>query len=117
MIKKYRIKNNYTQEQLSELLRISTRQLQRIENEESEPSIKVLKKIIKILKISENDIAYLMKNFWEEQDFMEEKGCCKECKQKRLISIEPDAHIYLCDNCGNINTYTKKEVNEIKEKK
>lgn len=31
MIKEYRIKNNYTQEQLAEIINISPRQLQRIE--------------------------------------------------------------------------------------
>lgn len=49
MIKKYRILRGYSQEQLSELLGISTRHLQRIENLESNPSIELLQKIILIL--------------------------------------------------------------------
>lgn len=61
MIKKYRKKNKYSQEQLAEILNISTRQLQRIENKESEPKISTLKHIIKILNISDKDIIEYMK--------------------------------------------------------
>lgn len=117
MIKEYRNKSGYTQEKLAELLGISSRQLQRIENEESHPSLKVLKKIIKILKISEKDIAYLMKNFWEEQDLIEEIGNCPNCNKKRLISTLADEHVYLCENCGNISTFTEKEIKEIIKQK
>ena len=56
MIKENRIKNNYTQEQLSEILGMSTRQLQRIEKHESETRIKTLKKIIDVLKIPDKEI-------------------------------------------------------------
>ena len=62
MFKEYREKNNYTQEQLSEKLEISTRTLQRIENRENNPSVKTFKKLINILNISDNDIAYIVKN-------------------------------------------------------
>ena len=62
MFKEYREKNNYTKEQLSEKLEISTRTLQRIENRENNPSIKTLKKLINILNISDSDIAYIIKN-------------------------------------------------------
>ena len=61
MIKKYRILRGYSQEQLSELLRISTRHLQRIENLESNPSIELLQKIILILQIRDKDIAKMVK--------------------------------------------------------
>ena len=49
MFKKYRIKRGLTQEQLAELLNISWRQIQRIENNFSVPKISTLKKLIKIL--------------------------------------------------------------------
>lgn len=62
MIEKYRKERNYTQEELAEILGISTRQIQRIETKQSNPSIKVLKKIINILKISDSDIAIIIKN-------------------------------------------------------
>lgn len=61
MIKKYRILRNYTQEELAEILEISTRQLQRLENDESNPRINTLKKIIKILKIEDKDIIEYIK--------------------------------------------------------
>lgn len=56
MIKEYRIKNNYTQEQLAEIINISPRQLQRIEKDEDKTKIETIKKIIKVLKISDKDI-------------------------------------------------------------
>ena len=56
MFKKYRIINNYTQENLAEILQISTRHLQRIEKEENEPSLELLRKFIKVLKIEDKDI-------------------------------------------------------------
>ena len=61
MIKKYRILRGYSQEQLSELLGISTRHLQRIENLESNPSIELLQKIVLILQIRDKDIAKMVK--------------------------------------------------------
>ncbi len=53
---------NYTQEELSEMIDISTRSLQRIENGENNPSIKTFRKLIKTLNISDKDIAYIVKN-------------------------------------------------------
>lgn len=61
MFKKYRIKQGYTQEILAEILCISTRHLQRIENGENEPSLELLKKMIKILNINDNDIVKYIK--------------------------------------------------------
>lgn len=62
MFRKYRILRKYTQEQIAELLEISTRQWQRIENEECEPSLKTIRKIFKILMIDDKDIlAYIKK--------------------------------------------------------
>lgn len=61
MIKENRIKKNYTQEYLAELLDISTRQLQRIERNEFETSIKTIKKAIEILDIPDNEILEYMK--------------------------------------------------------
>lgn len=61
MIEKYRKMYGITQEHLAERLHISTRQLQRIENKESNPSIAVLKDIISVLNMSDTDIAKLIK--------------------------------------------------------
>lgn len=62
MLKEYRIKNGYTQEQLAEILDISTRHYQRIEANFRCTKIEVLIKIIDILKISDNDIIKMLKN-------------------------------------------------------
>lgn len=61
MIREYRIMKNITQEELAELLNITPRQVQRIENGQSRPSLKTLKLIIKILEISDEDIVKLIK--------------------------------------------------------
>jgi transcriptional regulator with XRE-family HTH domain len=62
MLKTYRERYNYTQEELSEKLDISTRTLQRIENKENNPSVKTFRKLINTLNISDEDIAYIVKN-------------------------------------------------------
>ena len=46
MVKEYRIKNNFTQEQLAEMIDISPRQLQRIEKNENQTKIETIRKII-----------------------------------------------------------------------
>lgn len=61
MIRKYRKIKNYTQEELAEILNISVRQLQRLENYESDPKLSTLKKIIKVLKIEDKDIINYIK--------------------------------------------------------
>lgn len=61
MIRKYRKKMGLTQEQLAELLDISPRQLQRIENGSSDTSIRTLKKLIIILNISDKDVVEYIK--------------------------------------------------------
>lgn len=62
MIKENRIKKKYTQEQLAEMLGISTRQLQRIERNEIETKITTLKRIIEILDIPDNEILEYFRN-------------------------------------------------------
>ncbi len=61
MIKEYRKKRGYAQEQFAELIGISPRQLQRIEANEENTKIKTLKKIIKVLNISDEEIIDYMK--------------------------------------------------------
>lgn len=56
MIKEYRIKNNYTQEQLAEIINLSPRQLQRIEKDEDKTKIETIRKIIKVLNIPDEEI-------------------------------------------------------------
>ena len=61
MIKEYRIKNNYTQEQLAEIINISPRQLQRIENDEDKTKIETIRKIIRVLNIPNEEILKYIK--------------------------------------------------------
>ena len=68
MITEYRIKRGYTQEQLSEMLNISTRQLQRIEKEECKTSIKTLKKIRKLLNVPDEDMIKVLYDKEEKKD-------------------------------------------------
>ncbi len=56
MIKENRIKRNYTQEELAEIIEISPRQLQRIEKNEDKTKIETLKKIVKVLQIPDKEI-------------------------------------------------------------
>lgn len=56
MIREFREKKNYTQEQLAELIDITPRQLQRIEYEEEKTKISTLKKIINVLDIPDEEI-------------------------------------------------------------
>lgn len=59
------MKRGYTQEQLSELLHLSTRQLQRIEKDETKTSIDTLKRIRKLLEIPDEDMVQL---FYETEE-------------------------------------------------
>ena len=61
MIKEYRIKNGFSQEELAEKVDISWRHLQLIEHNESKTTVKTLKKLIKVLKISDTDIIKYLK--------------------------------------------------------
>ena len=61
MIKKYRLINKLTQEQLAEKLEISTRQLQRLEKGNNVPSFWTLQKLIFLLNISDKDLAEYIK--------------------------------------------------------
>lgn len=61
MIKEYRIKNNYTQEQLAEIINISPRQLQRIEKDEDKTKIETIRKIIRVLNIPNEEILKYIK--------------------------------------------------------
>ena len=62
MIKEYRQKNGFSQEELAEKIDISWRHLQRLEHNESKTTVKTLKKLIKVLKISDKDILDYLKN-------------------------------------------------------
>ena len=61
IIREYRIKKKITQEKLAELIDVSPRQMQRIENNESSTKISTLRKIIKELDISDDDIIKIIK--------------------------------------------------------
>lgn len=62
MIKENRIKKNYTQEELAEIIDISPRQLQRIEKNEDKTKIETIRKIIKVLQIPDDEILKYIKN-------------------------------------------------------
>ena len=62
IIKIYRNKRGYTQEELAEMIDISSRQLQRIENGVSITKITTLKKVINVLKIDDKDIIKMIKD-------------------------------------------------------
>ena len=61
MIKENRIKKNYTQEELAEIIDITPRQLQRIEKNENKTRIETLRKIIKVLQIPDKEILDYIK--------------------------------------------------------
>ena len=61
MIKEYRQKNGFSQEELAEKIDISWRHLQRLEHNESKTTVKTLKKLIKVLKVSDEDILKYLK--------------------------------------------------------
>lgn len=61
MIKENRIKKNYTQEELAEIIDITPRQLQRIEKNEDKTRIETLRKIIKVLQIPDKEILDYIK--------------------------------------------------------
>ena len=62
MIKEYRLKRGLTQEQLAEMLDISTRHLQRIEANKCSTKIEMLIKIIQVLNIEDKDVLKMLKN-------------------------------------------------------
>lgn len=62
MIKEYREKCGYTQEEFAEKLKISVRHMQRIENKESNPSITLFKKIVELLDIRDEDIGKIIRD-------------------------------------------------------
>lgn len=62
MIKNYRLKASLTQEKLAELLNISTRQLQRIEKDETKTTIGMLKKIKNMLNIPNEEMIKIFED-------------------------------------------------------
>ena len=73
MIKEYRIKNGFSQEELAKKVDISWRHLQRLEHNESKTTVKTLKKLIKVLKISDTDIINYLKTNENETENEEKK--------------------------------------------
>lgn len=68
LVAKYRKLNGYTQVELACILGISTRQLQRIENDFSRTKISTLRSIIRILDIPDNKILEVIKG--ENYDYL-----------------------------------------------
>ena len=61
MIKKYRLKNKLSQEELAEEIGISPRHLQRLELNEENIRIYTYKKVVKTLKINNEEILKIIK--------------------------------------------------------
>lgn len=61
MIKKYRLKNEMSQEELAEKIGISWRQLQRLEHNEENTRVSTFKKIIKVLNVPDDEILRFIK--------------------------------------------------------
>lgn len=56
MLKKYRKKNKLSQEELAEEIGISTRHLQRLEQDEEKTRVSTFKRIVKTLNIPDDEI-------------------------------------------------------------
>ncbi len=69
MIKNYRLKAGLTQEKLAELLNISTRQLQRIEKDETKTTIAMLIKIKNMLNIPSEEMIKIFETNKKEPTF------------------------------------------------
>ena len=67
MVKEYRLKKKLTQEQLAELLNISTRQLQRIEKMVTNTTLETWRKLKNILEIPDEEMIKIL-NFDKEKD-------------------------------------------------
>ena len=61
MIKKYRLKNKLSQEELAEEIGISSRHLQRLESNEENTRVSTFKKIVKTLDIPDEEILKFIK--------------------------------------------------------
>lgn len=62
MIKELRIKKDYTQEEMADMLKISLRHYVRIDNEKTIPRPDVLNNIINILDMNKNQIGSFIEN-------------------------------------------------------
>ncbi|MGN1374219.1 MAG: helix-turn-helix domain-containing protein [Bacilli bacterium] len=63
MLKEYRIKEGFAQEEMAELLNISWHHYQRIEIVKGTPSLETFIDIIEILKITNDEAIILLKKF------------------------------------------------------
>ena len=61
MLKKYRKKNKLSQEELAEEIGISTRHLQRLEQDEEKIRVSTFKRIVKTLNIPDDEIIKFIK--------------------------------------------------------
>ena len=63
MIKKYRLLNKLSQEELAEEVGLSWRQVQRIEHHEENTRVSTLKKLVKFLDIPDDEIVKFIKKW------------------------------------------------------
>ena len=70
IIKEFRKRNGYTQEQLAELVEITPGFLGQIERDETYPNVENLNKIIHVLNMDANYIFYKHKMITSESEFI-----------------------------------------------
>lgn len=70
MIKEYRKKRGFIQEQLAEKLNISARHLQKIEKDEAKTTIAMLQKVCTILQIPGENMAKIFHKKEEQKEEM-----------------------------------------------
>ena len=61
MIREYRLKNKLSQEELAEEIGISSRHLQRLEQNENNTRVSTFKKIVKSLNLPDDEILKFIK--------------------------------------------------------
>jgi len=85
-IKKARIRNNLTQEELAEIIEVTPTHLKHMESEHRKPSIEVLFKLAKALNMSLDNLIFennIKENLIKEIDIL-----LKECNEKELKIIK-----------------------------
>lgn len=86
-IKNSRREKNYTQEDFSELLGISTEHLSRIETGSCRPSLQLIEKICSILDVTEESLMFGEKSYGENHNELAVKLACLPKEKQQAISL------------------------------
>lgn len=86
-IKNLRREKNYTQEDFSELLGISTEHLSRIETGSCRPSLQLIEKICNILETTEETVMFGGRNNNQNYAELANKISCLSPEKQQAISI------------------------------